>query len=174
MATPRVKNPQKGGRKSKWETHVKPNLDRIPKLRRQGYHEEQIAEILGVAKSTFWDYKRKYPELAGVLNQGRTSLIEDLEDTLYRKALGLIKVTDTKKYIKKTKNGEETRVEETIKEIPPDTGALIFSLKNLSPDKWKDIHETSGVSELTIAMDNFESLRTQLKNIDMKDNNTDE
>lgn len=53
MATPRVKNPQKGGRKSKWETHVKPNLDRIPKLRRQGYHEEQIAEILGVAKSTF-------------------------------------------------------------------------------------------------------------------------
>lgn len=174
MATPRVKNPQKGGRKSKWETHVEPNLDRIPKLRRQGYHEEQLAKLFGVAYSTFKDYKNKYPALSDALKRGKQELIEDLEDTLYRKALGLIKVTDTKKYIKKTKNGEETRVEETIKEIPPDTGALIFSLKNLSPDKWKDIHETSGVSELTIAMDNFESLRTQLKNIDMKDNNKDE
>jgi hypothetical protein len=126
------------GRPSKWETHVLPFLDRIPKLRKQGFHEAQIAKHLGVGYATFMEYKNRYPDLTEALKKGKTELIEDLEDTLYRKALGLIKTKDIKKYIKKTKNGEETRIEETIKEYAPDTGALVFSLKNLAPDKWKD------------------------------------
>jgi hypothetical protein len=134
----------KGGRPSKYESHIKPNLERIPALRKQGYHEEQIAKYFGVAYSTFMEYKKKYPELTDVLKKGKEELIEELEDTLYRKALGKCTVKETKKYIKNLAGGkQETRVEETIKEIPPDTGALVFSLKNLAPDRWKDTHEAT-------------------------------
>lgn len=156
------------GRKSKYFTHVEPNLDRIVKLRRQGYHEDQIAKTLGVGVSTFTRYKSDYEALRGALKKGKEVLIEDLEDTLYRKALGKIKITETKKYIKKTKNGEETRIEETVKELPPDTGAIIFSLKNLAPDRWKDLHESTGFKELEKAMENFGSISDQLSELQKK------
>jgi len=39
-------------RKTKWDTHVQPNLNRIPKWRRDGLTEKQVAQKLGVAYST--------------------------------------------------------------------------------------------------------------------------
>ena len=152
----------KTGRKSKYETHVLPNLERIPKLRREGYHEEQIARVLGVGYSTFKDYISNQPDLRAALKKGKEELVEDLADTLYRKALGKCTVKEVKKYIQKDKTGKEvTRIEEIVKEIPPDTGALIFSLKNLAPDKWKDSHEAT-FNELSKAMDNFNSFSEQM------------
>ena len=94
------------GRKSKWESHVKPYLERIPKLKRQGYHDEQLAKHFGVAYSTFKEYINLYPDLKAALKKGKEELIEDLEDTLYRKALGKCTVKETKKYIEKDTSGK--------------------------------------------------------------------
>lgn len=152
----------KTGRKSKYETHVLPNLDRVPKLKRQGYHDEQLAKHFGVAYSTFKEYIKLYPDLKAALKKGKEELIEDLEDTLYRKALGKCTVKEVKKYIEKDKTGKEkTKIEEIVKEIPPDTGALIFSLKNLAPDKWKDAHEAT-FNEMSEAMNNFKLVSDEL------------
>ena len=64
---------------------------------------------------------------------------------------------------------ERTKIEETVKEIPPDTGALVFSLKNLAPDRWKDAHETT-FNELQTALDNFKLVSDELeKTLDDKD-----
>ena len=153
----------KVGRPSKYESHVLPHMDRIPKLKKQGYHDEQIARHLGVGIATFKSYKKKYPVLYDALKKGKEELIEDLEDTLYRKALGLCTIKETKKYIQKDKQGKETtRVEEIIKELAPDTGALVFSLKNLAPDKWKDSHEAT-FSEMQYALDNFKTVSDELE-----------
>lgn len=59
-----------GGRKSKYHTHVEPKLLLIEAWARDGLTIEQIAEKLGVANSTFFDYKNKYPELSEVLKKG--------------------------------------------------------------------------------------------------------
>jgi len=152
-------------RKTKYETHILPNLDRIPKLKKQGYLDEQIARVLGVGVSTFKEYKRDHSDLSDALKKGREELIEDLEDTLYRKALGKCTVKETKKYIEQGKDGKQrTKIEETTKEIPPDTGALVFSLKNLAPERWKDIHETT-FKELDFAMENFKTVSDELDKV---------
>ena len=65
------KKEQKRGRKSKYDTHVKPYLDRIPKWRRNGMTEAQIAKKLGIAMSSFSLYKLKHPEFSEVLKNSK-------------------------------------------------------------------------------------------------------
>lgn len=54
--------------KSKWDTNVKDKLILVEGWARNGLSEEQIAKNLGVAYSTFRDYKRKHPALSAVLS----------------------------------------------------------------------------------------------------------
>jgi hypothetical protein len=133
-----------GGRPDKYPTHIAPYLDRIPKLKRQGLTDKQIADKLGVGITTLKDAKIKYPALAAALKTGRMELVEDLEDTLYRKALGKVKIKKIKKYVEEVDGKRTTRIEETEEELAPDTGALVFALKNLDPDNWKDTRHLEG------------------------------
>ena len=129
------------GRKSKWATHVLPELDRIPKMKKQGISDEQIASVLGVGYSTFRDYMKKYPSLRAVLKEGKAALIEDLEDTLYKKALGLCTIKKVKTITildPRTGKMKVTRTETQEDQVAPDSGALIFSLKNLASERWQD------------------------------------
>lgn len=142
------------GRPSLYDIHVKPELERIPKLRRQGLTEEQVAKVLGVGISTFKEYKNKYPDLAAALKKGKCQLVEDLEDTLYKKALGKCKVKSSKKFIEEVDGKKKVKIEETEQEIAPDTGALVFALKNLAPDRWKEVRDV-----------NFSDLEDKLKSI---------
>ena len=93
------------------------------------------------------EYKNKYPQFAQVLKESKEKLIEELETTMFEMALGKRTVKETKKFIKKNKDGtSETRIEEVIKEIPPHPTLLIFSLKNLTKGvKWQDYRDTADV-----------------------------
>lgn len=126
------------GRNNKYETHVKPYLDRIPKWRRDGKKEAWISNKLGVGVSTFNVYKNQHQELRDALKKGKEHLIEGLEDSLYKKAMGF-EYEEVKQVIEKDDQGKDKkRVEKTTKHSLPDTGALAFALKNLAPDKWRD------------------------------------
>jgi transcriptional regulator with XRE-family HTH domain len=128
----------KRGRASKWETHVLPNLDRIPKWRRQGMTEEQICKKLDVSVSTFNVYKNKYVELMEALKKGKEELIEELQDSLYKRALGY-EYEEIKEFIEKDEKGNSKVKREIYKKIMhPDVGAIAFALKNLDKDNWKD------------------------------------
>lgn len=134
---------RKAGRKDRYETHVKPNLDRIPAWRKQGLTEQQVAKRMDVAVSTLNVYKNQHPELVEALKKGREELVEELETSLYKKAMGF-EYEEEKKIIEKDINGKDKKkVEKTTKLSLPDTGALAFALKNLAPDKWKDRRETN-------------------------------
>jgi transcriptional regulator with XRE-family HTH domain len=128
------KKEQKRGRKSKYDTHVKPYLNRIPKWRRNGMTEAQIAKKLGIAMSSFSLYKLKHSEFSEALKNSKEELIENLEDSLFRRAMGY-SYEETK--IEKESDGR-AKITKTTKELPPDVGALIFALKNLVPGKWKN------------------------------------
>lgn len=128
------KKEKKRGRKSKYDTHVKPYLNRIPKWRRNGMTEEQICRKLEVGVSTFNRYKGDFWELREALKNSKEELIENLEDSLFRRAMGY-SYEETK--IEKESDGR-AKITRTTKELPPDVGALIFALKNLAPGKWKN------------------------------------
>lgn len=101
--------------------------------------EGQIAKKLGIAPSTFELYKTKYPELIDALSRGKEILIDDLKDSLRKKARGF-HYTETKRTYMENEAGEQlgvVRVESTEKYAAPDTGAIHLLLKNLDND-WRN------------------------------------
>jgi len=139
----------KNKRKTKYDTHVAPYLKRIPSWRKQGMTEEQIADKLDIAYSTLNLYKNKYSELSEVLKKGKEELIEELEDSLYRRAMGY-EYEETETWLEEVDGVQKKRVKRIKKLAHPDTGALAFALKNLAPDKWRDRQELDQSGDLVI------------------------
>lgn len=125
--------------KSKYETHIKPKLFLIECWARDGLIEEQIAKNLGIAYSTFRDYKNKYSALSAALKRGKEVVDYEVENALLKRALGY-DYTEEKVEIERTANGKikSQKVVQTLKHVPPDVGAAAFWLKNRRPDKWRD------------------------------------
>ena len=123
------------GRKSRYETHVKPYLDQIQEWY-ELLNEEQISKKLGISVASFENYKKQYPELQEVLRNGKEHLIEDLKGSLKKKAKGYF-YEETKTSIRQ-ENGKEVKVIEKYKRYAqPDTGAIHLLLKNLD-DSWRN------------------------------------
>ncbi|MCE5169421.1 transposase [Paenibacillus profundus] len=133
-----------GGRRNKYQTHVEPKLLLIEAWARDGLTIEQIAAKLGVANSTFFDYKNKHSELSEALKRGQEVVDVMVENALFKRAIGY-------KYDEVTKEADKQIDEETgelitvmvetkrvTKEVQPDVTAQIFWLKNRRPDKWRD------------------------------------
>jgi DNA-binding transcriptional MerR regulator len=138
------------GRKSKYEDYVEPYLDKIAYWRKDGLTEEQIASKLHIAYSTLKEYKNRYSALMAALKTGKEDLIAELEKSLYKRGMGF-EYEEVKTYVEKDDTGKEKKkIEKTKKFLAPDTGALIFALKNLRSDKWKDKIETTRDEEKPI------------------------
>lgn len=123
------------GRKPKYETNIQPHLKDIAEWVRE-MNERDIARKLGVAVSSWENYKNAHPELAEALRKGRKSLADELKETLKMKAKGF-HYKETKRVIRKEGNKEFKVVEEYEKYSPPDTGAIHLLLKNLD-DEWRN------------------------------------
>lgn len=112
---------------------------------RDGLTDEQIANNMGIRRSTLNEWKKKFPDISDTLKKNKEIADAKVEKSLFQRALGTkVKV---KKPIKvkeiKTKDGKRTEKEhiEYVEEevyIPPDTTALIYWLKNRLPAKWRD------------------------------------
>ncbi|WP_342417174.1 transposase [Paenibacillus sp. FSL R10-2782] len=119
-----------GGRKSKYQTHVEPKLLLIEAWARDGMIQEDIAKKLGVAMSSFSEYKNKYPELTEALKRGQEVVDVQVENSLLKRAMGYRYDEIT------TEGGVETK--RVTKEVQPDVTAQIFWLKNRKPKVWRD------------------------------------
>lgn len=128
------------GRPSKYETNIKPYFEQIREWLQQGATEKQIAKQLGVAYSTYNDYKVKYSEFAELVKgSNRVQLIAELRGALVKKALGF-EYKEKKEGVKTdSETGEATKyVEITTKYIPPDTTAIFGALNIYDPDYVRD------------------------------------
>jgi hypothetical protein len=119
------------GRPNKYKTHVEPYLDKIKEMALT-MTEKQIAQCLGVAYSSFMEYKKDYPELLEALKKGRQDLVIELKSALIKKALGF--EYSEKKTVKEF--GAVVREEVTVKHTQPDVAALNLLLKNYDKDNW--------------------------------------
>lgn len=170
------KKTRRTGRPSKYESHVEHRMSEIKNWRRNGYTEEQISKLVGVAYSTFKDYKNNYPDLRDALKESKELLVSDLEDSLFQIAMGTKTAKTTR--IKKEYNyrtGKMEVVEENIeiREYLPNTTALIFALKNLDFNSWKDRRDST-IEINNFAEDNFKTVTDQImKNLITDDNNLD-
>ena len=105
---------------------------------RDGLTDEQIAKNIGIATSTFYEWKKKSKEFSESLKKGKEVVDFEVENALLKKALGY---TITLNKQKVTKDGDVVDITEEV-HVPPDTTAQIFWLKNRKPNTWKDKVET--------------------------------
>jgi hypothetical protein len=149
-------------RKTLYEKKVLPKLEQIKQWRKEGQTEYNIAKLLGISYPSFALYKTKYPEFGKLMDDARDLLIEELENTMYQTAMGKIKIRETKRYIQQNGGKEQVRVEETVKELPPNPTLLIFTLKNMAPQRWRDVQTITGVS-VDAALGNMEKVFSELR-----------
>jgi hypothetical protein len=108
------------------------------KLSLLGHTDKDLAQFFEVAESTINNWKIDYPEFLESIKNGKENADAKVAESLYRRATGQVKVT------------EETESEKglyvTTKELPPDTTAAIFWLKNRQRKAWTDTtkHEHTG------------------------------
>ena len=128
------------GRKSRYETHVKPYLQQISEWY-ELLTEAQIAKKLGISVASLENYKKQYPELAECLKNGKEHLIEELKNSLKKKAKGF--TYEESKTVIREENGKMVKVVEKYKRYAvPDTGAIHLLLKNLDETWRNDDHST--------------------------------
>ncbi len=126
--------------KGKYEKWITPEgLTLLEGWARDGLTDEQIAHNMGVSRKTLAEWKKKYGDISDTLKRGKEIVDYEVENALLKKALGY-----TVKEQKLTKDGELIEIE---REIPPDTTAQIFWLKNRRPDKWRDKVENVNINE---------------------------
>lgn len=119
------------GRKSKYETAVKPFLDDINKKVREGVIEEEIAKALGISVATLNNYKNKYPEFKEALSKNKgKDILQQLINAGVQNAIGYYKdeVTITEK--------DGVKVTTKTRKWVPANGTLnIFYVKNFGKDE---------------------------------------
>lgn len=145
----------KRGRKNRYETDIKPNLQLIHEMART-MTEKQIAESFGVSYTGAWSlYKQQYPELVETLKKGRQNLVAELRSALIKRAKGY-EYTETKETVEAVRWPDEMyallidagfspeqiagsrliKTETSHKQMAPDVAAINLALKNYDKDNW--------------------------------------
>ena len=110
---------------------------------RDGLIDEQIATNIGVSYSTFKEWKKKFPDFSAALKKGKDVVDREVENALYKSALGFIYEEETV-----TNAGDVVLVKKYSK---PNTTAQIFWLKNRKRNQWTDKSEVEVAGTVVFA-----------------------
>ena len=123
-----------GGRPKKERPYKPEDLALVYKYAEAGLTNEQIAYLLDVSVRTFYRWMAEYPEFCQALKEDKAFGDSRVEASLYQRALGYFLVEE---YPSRDTEGNVTMIR-TTKQLPPDTTACIFWLKNRKPEQWRN------------------------------------
>lgn len=138
---------------------------------RLGLTDEQISKNIGISRSTFNEWKRKYTDISDSLKKGRGPLVFEIENALVKKALGYV---DTESIVTEEKmvDGQIVELKKTVKrKYPPDTGSAIFLLKNKRPDLFQDKPKTTADKRAVELENTIRELKAQLLQNELQNEN---
>lgn len=155
---------------SKYDKLVVPNIEKIKQARIDGASMQDIADMIGVGRSSLQYWLRNKPEFREIMDEAT----EDMEITIERTA----KTSLLNKLVDRFVTTEEiysegVLVKERKQLIKADTTAIIFALKARNPEVWDPL----GVARLdndktdTISEDITNALNKYAEK--MKGNDTD-
>lgn len=121
---------QGAGRPTKFSDQL---VNVVAHLAKEGKTKKEMADIIGVARSTFFLWIDSHEELSDALKDAESVANDMVELSLFRKACGF-SYQETK--LIPTDDGVIEK--EVQRQHPPDTVAAIFWLKNRRPDRWRD------------------------------------
>lgn len=126
-----------------------------------GATDKEIADFFEVSETTVNNWKLQHPSFLESLKNGKTIADAEIANSLYNRAKGVIVKHQQAFKMKETfyEEGKKSSESETIEivdleqELPPDTTAAIFWLKNRAKATWREKQEAIEVeddSEITI------------------------
>lgn len=135
---------------------------------RDGLTDEQIANNIGISRSTLFEWRKNNQDISNALKKGKEVVDIEVENALFKKAIGynvpVQKAFKVKDII--YENGKKVRETERIEyaeeeiHVPADTTAQIFWLKNRKPDKWRDkVVDSENEEAITNATDILVKIR---------------
>lgn len=129
--------PSKTGRPSKFNPDY--HIPWAQSLAMEGKTDKEIADRMGVSRSTLSKWKVEHKGFSEALDLGKEIADSKVEQALYKRAIGY-KTKEKKVIVSMDADGNQkpARIETYEKEIPPDTTAQIFWLKNRKRNAWKD------------------------------------
>ena len=102
--------------------------------------DKDIAEkFIGISDRSFRTWKEKYPSFTSALKKGRAPIAEKIENSLYD-LCETQEYTDTviEEYYDKDNVMTSRHIRKVKRQVPPNTTAIIFALKNLKAQKWRE------------------------------------
>ncbi len=132
----------------KYERWLTPEgLGEIEAWARDGLTDEQLARKMGISRETLRVWAKKYPGISGSVTRGRGGAREQIENAVYKRALGYtVEVKEPMKVRRRFFNPTTGKMEEQeevvqgVREvhIPPDTRAAQMWLTNRERDRWAE------------------------------------
>lgn len=113
------------GRPTKLEDKM---IEQVFEMALLGLTDAQMAKVLGIAESTFYDYKANKKGFSEALTRGKEEADAKVAKAMYKRALGLTITEDAL-----TRDGEIVTLN---KELPPDTAAAKHWLANRQRALW--------------------------------------
>lgn len=137
-------------------------LHKIESWSRRGLTNAEIAENIGISTRTFARWLNRDSHFCQALKKGRSVLEYKLENALIKKALGYTeKNAEVERRITVDEEGNEQVITiEKDKTYPPDTGAVIFALKN----RLKGFYQDKPKSEEELEALRLDNEQKHLKN----------
>ncbi|EKQ57220.1 MULTISPECIES: hypothetical protein [unclassified Clostridium] len=110
-------------------------LEDVKSLTKEGLTESELAKKLNISLKTLNEWKEIYPDLMRVIEESHEYYDDKVEQALLKRALGY-EYEETE--IVASKDGKTSKAKKIKKEVPPDTNAIIFWLRNRNPKKWRN------------------------------------
>ena len=126
--------------KMKYTQEIK---DKVVELASQGDSVQLICAKIGISRDCFYRWKKTKKEFSDAFEQAKREFLngiaEKLEESLWKRAMGF-EVTETETEYVNDGNGQpQIKSQKTkTKYFAPDTGALVFALTNVAPERWKN------------------------------------
>ena len=120
------------------------NLNKLTEWASLGLSYQEIADNMGIDRTTLWDWRKKSINISNSIKKGREVADETVENALYKKTQGYY-------YEEKTyelKNGKMVMTRKQKKYQHPDLGSIVFWLKNRMKDDWKERQEITQVNKI--------------------------
>ena len=145
------------GKSAYWRTTE--GLALIGGWARDGLTEEDIANNIGISRSTLSEWKKKYPDISDTIKKDKNVADRVVENSLFKRATGYRykEITKERIFNKTTGKTELAVVKEIEKEVPPETAAIIIWLTNRCLENWKN----KNILESLYIADSYSTIKPQ-------------
>lgn len=147
--------------KTKYNEWLKPDgLMMIAAWTRDGLTQEQIATKIGIHRATLLVWRKNFPSINKAFKKTRDMVDTEVENALFKRAIGYNIFLKKPMKIKTDKFAEEiVYVDEEI-HINGDVGAQVFWLSNRKPEVWQNTQKNAisldeGTSQVLKAFGNI-------------------